>query len=178
MKIKVSITAATFALGLSGCALGPKLPPMSAGTPIEIDTSPGKPRYTQGGEAIDPSDMVSKLDKEPESSGHVNGARAAKVIGVLMGGAGGAMLGWPLGRAAGGDPNPNWALAGAGGGVAAAGLILAVASAWIMDDAVRAHNKALTSPSARSLQPVIGPVAWRPGPLAIRSPLDGAPSLR
>lgn len=74
------------------------------------------------------------------------------VPALILAGAGGALVGWPLGEAAGGNPDPHWVLAGVGGGVAAVGIALGYWADAVFDDAVKAHNERIEArevPSAR-----------------------------
>jgi hypothetical protein len=107
--------ALALALSAIGCS---SLPKMSWGSPIDIDTSPGfAPRYTQFGARIDVADMADQIEKEPNAVSDVSTARAMSVLSAILSSAGGALIGWPLGEAAGGDRDPLWPLAGAGAGV-------------------------------------------------------------
>ena len=126
-------------LGQMGC--GASLPKMQSGMPITLDTSFGTPRYQQDGHAINPSDMASKLDNEPDSAPYVKTSRALYVLGILAAAAGGAMLGVPLGQKAGGSNHPNWTLAGAGAATFGVSIPLMIGSVASMDKAVEEHNR-------------------------------------
>ena len=123
-----------------GCA---SLPRMDADDPIEIDSGPFGPRYKQDGQGIDPSDMADQLDKEPEATSDVSRSQGLRIVALLLGAAGGALIGVPLGQAAGGERDPLWPLAGAGAGAVALSIPATIWAVSSMDSAVEAHNQAL-----------------------------------
>ncbi|MFS8066041.1 MAG: hypothetical protein ACMG6S_06690 [Byssovorax sp.] len=137
-KMMSGVVLVAMTLGQIGCAAVPK---MTGSLPIGIDRSPGGPRYTQNGHAIDVGDMGNQLEKEPLAKPHVSTSRALSVVAVLLCAAGGAMIGWPLGQKIGGESKPLWALAGVGAGTIALSIPFSIGSAFSMDSAVTAHNQ-------------------------------------
>lgn len=143
------------ALCATGCSSGRK---MNADSPIDIDTSPGGPRYLQSGRGLDRSHMAEQLEKEPEAALYVSTSWRLRVFSGILAGAGGAMVGLPVGQELGGDPEPLWPLAAAGAGVTAVAITLAILGVYSMDKAVKAHNATLehqadTSPASPASLP-------------------------
>jgi hypothetical protein len=138
MKVTSGVVLVAMMLGQVGCA---QLPKMSSSMPISIDSSPGGPRYTQDGHAIDVGDMGNQLAKEPLAASHVTTSRGLSIAAVLLAAAGGALIGWPLGQKIGGESKPTWALAGAGAGALVLSIPFTIGSVYSMDRAVDAHNQ-------------------------------------
>jgi hypothetical protein len=105
-----------------------------------IDTEDG---YQQDGRNLDTKDMLDRLEKEPESGPSVKRARALATLSIVLAGAGGALIGWPLGEAASGNPDPHWPLAYAGAGALALSIPVIVWEIDSVKSAVRAHNRKL-----------------------------------
>jgi hypothetical protein len=130
---------------LGGCA-GVRQPPYDPSSPVDLDG------YKQQGRAVDRDSLKEGLLKEDGSKELVEKSRAVAIPAQILAGAGGALVGWPLGEAAGGSRDPHWVLAGVGGGVAAVGIALGFWADAIFEDAVKAHNEQVDGqprPSAR-----------------------------
>jgi hypothetical protein len=132
------VAAVMMTLALSGCAGVPNK--MATSLPIEIDTGFGTPRYLQDGKAIDGADMVEQLSKEPDAAHFVTRAKGLNAAATLFAVVGGALIGIPLGQKLGGNKDPLWALAGAGGACVALTIPLTIGSVSSMDSAVEVHN--------------------------------------
>jgi hypothetical protein len=159
--------ALALALNAAGCGIYTKK--MSVGSPIDLDSSPGGPRYLQDGAGIDAADMAEQLEKEPEAASDVAAAQAWRVASTVFAAAGGALIGWPLGQALGGERKPLWALAGAGAGAIVVSIPLSALAVYSMDNAVKSHNRALGSTTARAGSPKSTATRekWmRPGPVS------------
>ena len=72
-------------------------------------------------------------------------ARTLNLIGLILATAGGALVGWPIGGKIGGDPDPTWELAYAGGGAILVSIPLVLWGASSLGSAVDAHNAQLPS---------------------------------
>ena len=92
--------------------------------------------------------MADQLNKKPESSSHMTRGQVLGVVSTIVAGAGGAMIGWPIGQAAGGERRPLWALAGVGAGAIALSIPLSIWAVVSKDSAVEAHNRASGAPPA------------------------------
>ncbi len=134
----------TRALGLAvsvlvfGCGTAPrKFDPKS---PIEVRSGGLGNTYAQGGEVLDHRDMLDKLGEEPQTASQISGAKTLGTIAMVGATVGGALVGWPLGQAAAGRTDPEWALAAVGGGVILVSLPLAFWGDSKVSDAVMTHN--------------------------------------
>lgn len=147
MKTILGLTMA-MVLAATGCGATAMPRPVQSDVAIDIDTGPGGARYYQLGQPIDVDSMKKQLANDKATEGYVDRALALKIIGILAAGAGGAMIGWPIGQKIGGSREPNWTLAGAGAGVALSGLALSVGSMVSLDAAVGVHNERLKTGAA------------------------------
>jgi hypothetical protein len=125
-----------FALVATACAGNRQLVPMDAS--YRVDTRDG---YAQGGRALDPESMREVLESEPEANGYVSRSKVLATTSIVLGAVGGALLGWPLGQALGGEERPLWSLAAVGGGAIAISIPLALWSDQSWSLAVDAHNR-------------------------------------
>jgi hypothetical protein len=124
----------------SGCASPPK---MNANAPIEKRSVFLGTSYEQGGQAIDQGDMIDKLENEPRAADELSGYSAFGVTSLILATAGGALVGWPIGQAIGGEEEPLWVLAGVGGGLIAVSIPFAIVASNKLDNAVDAHNQSV-----------------------------------
>jgi hypothetical protein len=132
---------AALTIGLSvGCGAGRvKLNP---DLPIERRSVTFGSEYTQEGRALDASDLVEKLEREPHAHDDVSAARTASFLSMLFSALGGGLIGIPLGEAAG-KQDPHWILAAAGGGMFVLSIPLMITAAMDFSDAVDSHNRGL-----------------------------------
>ncbi len=140
---RLDSTALALLLGCGhfGCASRPT--PRAMDPSLPIDTEHG---YRQRGEPLDQEDMMDKLSEDPAASSHVTRSRVLAVVSRVLAGAGGFMIGWPLGEDLRGD-DPNWSLAYAGAGVVVVSIPVVFWSVDSMNRAVDAHNRALVVPA-------------------------------
>ena len=141
-NLNVCLIASTL-LGMCATGCGATLPKMNASAPIEKKSVFLGTEYQQNGQRIDREDMLSKLENEPEPADHLSGHGALSVSAVLLGGSGGALVGWPLGQAAVGNDDPLWVLAGVGAGLIVVAIPLAIVADNKVESAVDAHNLSL-----------------------------------
>lgn len=125
------------------CGAAPTLVKMDPSRPIERDDG-----YQQQGQTLDPEDMTAKLAEEPEAAPHVSRAKTLGVITMILGAAGGALVGWPVGSAIAGDSNPKWGLAVAGGGAILVSIPFVFWGVSSFNSAVDAHNTRVGAPPA------------------------------
>jgi hypothetical protein len=123
------------------CVAAPKLVKMDPSRPIERDDG-----YQQQGQTLDPEDMTARLAEEPEAAPHVSRAQTLGLIAVVLGAAGGALVGWPVGSAIAGDANPKWGLAYAGGGAILVSIPFLLWGVSSFNSAVDAHNTRVGTP--------------------------------
>lgn len=132
-----------------GCA--PPPPSLQVGKPIEIEKRGLGVRYEQGGKAIHRVDMVQQLRTQPSSSREMSNHQNWLTGTMIVAGVGGAFVGWPIGQAIGGDPEPLWVLAAVGGGVIALSIPMGVVADKKLKKGVLAYNEGLQgSPSGEA----------------------------
>ena len=144
-RLPFNHTKAPLALGLASLlALGPlgcvpaNTAQFNASRPIELGRNG---RFEQEGQPLALDDLNAKLKEEDEAGVYARRASSFAFAGQIMGGAGGGLMGVPLGQWVGGDPEPLWVLGIVGLVVAAGGIAIGAASNGAMTDAVRAHNE-------------------------------------
>ncbi|MGK3987329.1 hypothetical protein WME99_30080 [Sorangium sp. So ce136] len=153
------------ALALHGLGCVAAQQKMDPSRPIELHTGFFAARYKQDGKPI--SDVPEWLAKEPEAAPYVSRSQALTVLAGLVAGAGGGLIGWPVGEALGGERDPVWPLAGAGAVAIALTIPLAIWSVSNMDSAAEAHNRLLLQGSEWSAAPKREAApAERAGPVA------------
>lgn len=123
---------------LCGCATGRSF---DASAPIDIRS--GGSSYEQNGEQLDESDMLEKLSRNPATQHEANSAKNFATVSVVMGAAGGGLVGWPIGEAIAGAKDPKWILAAIGAGVVLVALPLSYQASLETKQAVKTHNQRL-----------------------------------
>jgi hypothetical protein len=123
------------------CGSAPNLVKMDPRRPIQRDDG-----YQQDGQTLDPEDMSEKLSEEPDAAPHVSRAQTLTLVATILGAAGGALVGWPLGGAIAGESDPQWELAYAGGGAILVSIPLMLWGVSSFDTAVDAHNARVGPP--------------------------------
>ncbi|WP_157972278.1 hypothetical protein, partial [Pleomorphovibrio marinus] len=107
-------------------------------------------RFFYEGNRLQPRMM---LDIMRDSPGAYEEMRTAKVnydVAQVMGFIGGGMIGWPLGAALGGG-DPNWLLAGIGGGIVLSCIPMVTAYSKRSKAAVVLYNEGLRGSSMRQV---------------------------
>lgn len=119
---------------------------MEPGAPIERRRAVLGHSYLQGGREIDRADMIAKLEKVPRSADALDGYEPSNSLSLIGAGAGGALIGWPLGAAAVGNPDPPWVLAAIGAGFVVVAVPLALSAEATLGGAVDEYNASLKGP--------------------------------
>jgi hypothetical protein len=119
---------------------------------MPIEKRPGSWGYSyeQRGEVLDGGLMLDALEREPAARSDVQAGRTAFTISRILAGLAGALIGWPVGQAIAGK-SADWVLAGAGAGILAVAIPLAIVASADVEDAVDAHNRGAGIPSASSV---------------------------
>ncbi|WP_437563089.1 hypothetical protein [Sorangium sp. So ce542] len=146
-----AMTWMAVALALHGLGCGAPQRKMDPTRPIEVHTGAFGVRYTQDGEAI--GGVPEWLSKEPEAASHVSRSQALRLVASLVAGAGGMLIGTPLGQELGGERDPLWPLAGVGAAAIAVSIPLSIWSTSSMDSAVEAHNRLIVGGGEGSATP-------------------------
>lgn len=119
---------------------------MALGQEITIEKKWGGRQFFQEGKRLTMSEMVKTMESNDEAFREITKARTNNTIGMVLGGAGGFMVGYPLGAAvAGGDP--NWVMAGIGAGLIAVSIPISLKFNKQAETAVDLYNKGLETNS-------------------------------
>jgi len=88
---------------------------------IETKKVFGGYQYTLNGKKMSMRDLVEVMNSNSEALRYIQKAKSNNIMASILGGAGGALIGFPIGTAIGGG-DPNWTLAGIGAGLIAIGI--------------------------------------------------------
>ena len=98
------------------------------------------------GKNLTPRELLSVFAPNAEAYAEMKLAKKNNDVGSVFAGAGGFLIGWPVGTAIGGG-EPEWVLAGIGAGLVAISIPFAVAYIKHAKKATRIYNDALSKPS-------------------------------
>ncbi len=96
--------------------------------------------------------MVKTMESYAQAYELVKKARTNNTLATVLGGAGGAFVGFPLGQAMGGG-DANWTLAGIGLGLVAVSIPLSSGTNKNLQQAVELYNASLSAPSSYHFNP-------------------------
>ena len=119
---------------------------------IEMKKVLGSYQFTQNGKKISYSSLVKLMESNSEAHNLMKKSKSNNTIASILGGAGGALIGFPLGTAAGGG-NANWTLAGIGAGLVALGSPISSSANRNGKKAVELYNSSLNSSSYYQFKP-------------------------
>jgi hypothetical protein len=119
---------------------------------IDIKKSWGTNICSMEGKKLKMSELVSLMKDNSKSFELVKKAKSNFVFSSILGFSGGALIGWPLGTAAGGG-DPNWTLAGIGAGLAAISIPINNKYNRNIKAAVENYNSELAATSHYQFQP-------------------------
>ncbi len=105
-------------------------------------------KFTQNGKMLKMADVVSALKSNEVAYKLARSAKSNLVISQLLGGAGGFMVGLPLGAAIGGG-KANWTVAGIGAGLIIIAIPVSSGANKKMKKAVEIYNAELEQTSYR-----------------------------
>ena len=83
---------------------------------IEMEKVFGGYKYTQNGNIMRMNDLVKIMESNQQAFNFMKKAQSNNIMAAIFSGAGGFLVGWPVGTALGGG-DPNWTLAGVGAGL-------------------------------------------------------------
>jgi hypothetical protein len=116
------------------------------GTPIEVKKVFGGYKYFQGDSRLNMNQLVVAMESNEIAFQQIKKAQSTNTLGMIIAGAGGFMIGWPLGTSiAGGDP--NWVLAGIGAGLIVASIPISKKVISHTNMAVETYNNGLEKTS-------------------------------
>lgn len=102
--------------------------------------------YSQDGNKMTMGKMVKAMESNPDALKFMKKAKSNNVLASILGGAGGALIGFPIGTAIGGG-DANWTLAGIGAGLVAIGIPISSGVNKNAKKAVDLYNSSLNSTS-------------------------------
>lgn len=130
-----------------GCAHGRKMDPNAA---VHVQHGVLSNTYRQGGERLDTGSITETLAQNPKTAGEIQAAKRFSVMATILGVAGGALVGYPIGQALGGG-EPRWVMAAVGGGMIVIAVPIGASADGHVQSAVEIHNTAFgagTPPTA------------------------------
>ncbi|WP_179353785.1 hypothetical protein [Winogradskyella vidalii] len=119
---------------------------------IEIEKVFGGYKYTQNGKLMKMKDLVKTMESNQKAFDLIKKAQSNNTIASIIGGAGGFLVGWPIGTAIGGG-DANWTLAGIGAGLIAIGIPISSGVNKNAKKAVELYNSSLNSTSYYEFKP-------------------------
>ncbi|MEM6348286.1 MAG: hypothetical protein AAF927_30680 [Bacteroidota bacterium] len=119
---------------------------------IEMEKRMGELQFYQDGTLLTTKSLLSVLEVHPEAFALAKKGKRNLYGGVVLGGAGGVLLGVPVGIALSGN-EPVWGLLGAGVGLCALAYAFGHRSNKQFKSAVQSYNQSLGILDSRSFQP-------------------------
>ncbi len=109
---------------------------------IEMEKVFGGYKYTQNGTLLKMKDLVKTMESNQQAFDLIKKAQLNNTMASIFGGAGGFLVGWPIGTAIGGG-DANWTLAGVGAGLIAIVIPFSSGSNKNAKQAVELYNSSL-----------------------------------
>lgn len=113
---------------------------------IEMEKGFGGYKYTQDGNRLTMGALVKTMESNPEAHVLIKKAKGNNVFASILGGAGGFLIGYPLGTAIGGG-DPNWVMAGIGAGLVIISIPISSGATKNARKAVDLYNASLPETS-------------------------------
>jgi len=120
---------------------------------IEIEKKFGGYQYTMEGKTMSMGEIVTAIESNKEAVKLMKKARRNNTISSILGGAGGALIGFPIGQTIGGG-DANWALAGVGAGLIVVAIPISSSGNKRAKEAVDLYNASLNPTSFYDFKPV------------------------
>jgi hypothetical protein len=111
--------------------------------------------FRQNGRNLTPKQLQEITQSNPEAKKEMQLAQSKNVVASILGTAGGALIGWPVGAALGGG-EPNWTLAGVGAGLVAIGIPFSASYVKHATKAVQLYNGGQMQSSVPKLDVKLG----------------------
>ena len=119
---------------------------------IEMEKVFGGYKYTQNGKLMKMKDLVKTMESNQQAFDLIKKAQSNNTISSIFSGAGGFLVGWPIGSALGGG-DANWTLAGVGAGLIAIAIPFSSGANKNAKQAVELYNSSLNSTSFYEFKP-------------------------
>jgi len=121
---------------------------------IEIVPNGNSFGYQQDGKVLTINDIAYIVGSNSDAANYISSAKGNKTMASVLSFGGGFLIGWPLGTAIGGG-DPNWLLAGIGGGLVLLAIPLATGANKKVKKGVDLYNASLESTSYLEFMPEI-----------------------
>ncbi|WP_139957125.1 hypothetical protein [Flavicella sediminum] len=129
---------------------------------IEMTKVFGGYKYSQNGSNLSMKNLVTAMESNAQAFELVKKAKSKSIWSNILGGAGGFLVGYPIGGAiAGGDA--NWTMAGIGAGLIAIALPINSKVVKKTNEAISMYNNSLEATSSINFQPKFNLVANEKG---------------
>ena len=115
---------------------------ISSAQKIEMKKIFGGYQYTQYGNIMTMSKLVKSMESNSDALKFIKKAKSNNVLALVLGGAGGGLIGFPIGTAIGGG-KANWTLAGIGAGLVAIAIPISSGVNKNAKKAVELYNSSL-----------------------------------
>ncbi len=125
---------------------------------IEMKKAFGGYQYTQNRNIMTMGDLVNVMESNPEAQNIMKKANSNNVLVSILGGAGGALIGYPIGTSFGGG-DANWTLAAIGVGLVAVAIPISSNVNKSAEKAVELYNSSLNTTSFHEFKPEFNIVA-------------------
>ncbi len=119
---------------------------------IEMKKVFGGYQYTQNGDKMTMGDLVKVMESNSEALNFMKKAKSNNLLASILGGAGGALIGFPIGTAIGGG-DANWTLAGIGAGLVAIGIPISSNVNKKAKKAIELYNSSLNATAYYEFKP-------------------------
>ena len=129
---------------------------------IEMEKVFGGYKFTQNGNLLKMNDLVKTMESNQHAYDLIKKAQSNNAIATIFGGAGGFLVGLPLGAAIGGG-DANWTLAGIGAGLIAIGIPISSGVNKNAKQAVELYNSSLNPTSFYPHKPEFNVIANQNG---------------
>jgi len=120
---------------------------------IEMEKVFGGYQFTMEGAKMSMGEMIAVMEPNREAVKLMKTARSKIIISTVLGGAGGALIGYPIGQAIGGG-DANWALAGVGAGIIVVAIPISSGGNKRAKEAIDLYNVSLNPISFYDFKPV------------------------
>lgn len=130
--------------------------------PIEIHKNFFGTGFWENDRKLTNAELMKILSAHPSAHAEMKKARTNQAFSFVFSFTGGALIGWPIGTAAGGG-DPNWTLAAVGAGLVAIAIPFEIAFNKRAKNAVNLYNSGLQKSSRRKPAVHLGLSANRAG---------------
>ncbi|WGH74750.1 hypothetical protein P8625_11740 [Tenacibaculum tangerinum] len=119
---------------------------------IEKEKVFGGYKYSINGKAVSMKEMVNLMESDAKAMALMKKAKSNTTLATILGGAGGALIGFPVGAAIGGG-EANWTIAGVGAGLIIVAIPIASGANKKANEAVDLYNASLDATSYNNFKP-------------------------